>query len=79
MLGVAAKRGGEQPEANCRSVGKRTRFGGVLAASLLGEGEAWNSSATLEWRQKRWSSAQRGWGRNDGKVERRKRGDLHRR
>src|SRR3970282_2708213 len=27
---VAARRGGEQPEANCRSVGGRTRFSVVL-------------------------------------------------
>src|SRR6266705_3260148 len=27
---VAAKQGGEQPKANCRSAGKRTRFGGEL-------------------------------------------------
>jgi transposase-like protein len=26
---VAAKQGGEQPEANCWSVGRRTRFGGM--------------------------------------------------
>ena len=26
---VAVKRGGEQPEANCRSAGGRTRFGGM--------------------------------------------------
>jgi len=33
---VAARRGGEQLEANWRSVVKRTRYGGVTVANLLG-------------------------------------------
>ncbi len=33
---VAMRRGGEQPEAKRWSVGKRTRFGGMLATSLPG-------------------------------------------
>ena len=32
---VAMRRGGEQPEAKWWSVGERTRFGGMLATSLL--------------------------------------------
>jgi hypothetical protein len=32
---VGLKQRGEQPEANCRSVGERTRFGGGAATSLL--------------------------------------------
>jgi hypothetical protein len=38
---VAVKRGGEQPEANCRSVGERTRFGGELrrACSFMAKSE----------------------------------------
>jgi len=38
---VAAKRGGEQPEANCWSVGERTRFGGELrrACSYVAKSE----------------------------------------
>jgi hypothetical protein len=37
---VAARRGGEQQEVNDQSVGKRTRFGRVLSASLRFDGEA---------------------------------------
>ncbi len=36
---AAAKRGGEQPEVNNQSVGKRTRFGRVTSMSLRGNGE----------------------------------------
>ena len=38
---VAARRGGEQPEANEQPAGERTRFGGGGAASLLMMCEAW--------------------------------------
>jgi hypothetical protein len=44
---VGPKRRGEQPEANCRSVGERTRFGGGAATSLLTQGEVRNSLDTL--------------------------------
>src|SRR5207249_6966002 len=36
-----------QPEANCRSVGERTRFGGGAATSLLTQGEVRNTLDTL--------------------------------
>jgi hypothetical protein len=50
---VAERRGGKQPEANLRSVAKRTRFGGVLRRACSSNGEAWNQPITLPWRPKR--------------------------
>ena len=50
---VAVRWGGEQPEANLRSVAKRTRFGGVLRRACSFNGEAWNQPITLPWRPKR--------------------------
>ena len=44
---VVVRRGGEQPEANCRSVGERTRFGGGAATSLLIQGEVRNTLDAL--------------------------------
>lgn len=47
-----------------------------VAASPLGEDEAWNTSVTLFWRIKRWPGHPRGWRWNVGKDVREKRGDL---
>src|SRR5215813_13773989 len=74
---VAVRRGGEQPEANCWSVGGRTRFGGGAATSLLMHGEVRKSLDTLAWWEKRCPGSPRGWRRNDRKVWRSKRGDLY--
>jgi hypothetical protein len=42
---VAARRGGEQQEANDQSVGRRTRFGLAKLASLHPKGEAWTAKS----------------------------------
>ena len=42
---VAARRGGEQQEANDQSVGRRTRFGLARVASLHPKGEAWTAKS----------------------------------
>jgi hypothetical protein len=72
---VAVRRGGEQPEANRRSEGARTRFGanpwraGWVRAK---PGTTAGAETTVE---KRPSEGLRGWGRNDGKARRSKRRD----
>ena len=72
---VAQRRGGEQPEANWRSVVKRTRFGGVLRRACSFMAKPGSRRSRWRWRQKRRSCTPRGWGWNVGKLRCSKRGD----
>ncbi|MDP2607006.1 MAG: hypothetical protein Q8S00_31100 [Deltaproteobacteria bacterium] len=46
---LSAVLGTGRPEANCRSVGKRTRFGGELRRACDAMSEARKSLVTLAW------------------------------
>src|SRR5215475_2312665 len=75
---VVVRQCGEQPEANCWSVGERTRFGGKLRRACDSKAKSEKSLGTLAWWEKRCPGSPRGWRRNDRKMWRGKRGDLHR-
>ena len=69
---VAARRGGEQPEADLRSQTKVNPIRFITAASLLGNGEACRTSGNLlslhpSLKGKGWAVVD-GWGENAGKV-----------
>ena len=73
---VTARWGGEQSEANPRSAGGRTRFGGMArrACNSMAKSETHRSRCRGEESDDRGTS--RGWRWNEGTVRRRKWGDL---
>ena len=76
---VTARWGGKQPEANARSAGGRTRFGGMSRRACNEVAKSETHRSRCRGGQSDDLGASRGWRWNDRTVRRRKWGDLGRR